>query len=196
MNKNLKIKDLVIIGVFFVMYMVVHFGVGFAMRVALPILFLVYPAVAGIITGPIVILFMQKVHKPWALLIFGMLEPLLLFAMGHTYVLPLVSLIFVGLAEFVFRKGGFKSFKHMAIANGFLACWISGSLMQILIVHDKYLKLASGMGMSNEYINALEKLISWPSMGLVIVGAFAGGIIGALIGKKMLKKHFEKAGIA
>ncbi len=196
MNKELKIKDLVTIGVFFVMYMVVHFGVGFAMRVVLPILFLVYPAIAGIITGPIVMLFMQKVRKPWALLIFGMLEPTLLFAMGHTYVVPVVSLVFVGLAEFMFRKGEFKSFKYMAMANGFLACWISGSLMQMLVVHDKYLTLASKMGMSNEYINALDKLISWPSMGLIVVVAFLGGLIGALIGKRMIKKHFEKAGIA
>ncbi len=195
MNNKLKIKDLVAIGVFFVLYLVVHFGVGFAMRVALPILFLIYPAVAGIITGPIVILFMQKVQKPWALFIFGMLEPMLLFAMGHTFIVPLVSFVFVGLAEFMLRKGKFKSFKYMAIANGFLACWISGSLMQILLVHDKYLELAAMMRMSDNYVHALETLISWQSMGLIIVGAFVGGLIGALIGKKMLKKHFEKAGI-
>ncbi len=58
------------------------------------------------------------------------------------------------------------------------------------------MKLAAKMGMSNDYISALEKLISWSSMGLIVIGAFIGGIIGAFVGKKMFKKHFEKAGVA
>ncbi|MFR9296777.1 MAG: MptD family putative ECF transporter S component, partial [Aedoeadaptatus pacaensis] len=35
-----------------------------------------------------------------------------------------------------------------------------------------------------------------PHMAIVYVGAFLGGIVGAWIGRTMLKKHFIKAGIA
>ncbi len=192
-KNNLKVKDLVTIGVFFVIYFVVMFTVG--MIGLVPILFLCYPFILGIIGGTIVMLFMAKVPKPWALLVLGMLSPLVMFAMGHTFIVPLVSFIFMGLAEFFFRKGGFKSFKHNAISHGFFSCWITGSLMQMLLAKDKYMAIHEMAGMEPTYFSRLEALISWPSMALVILGGFTGGIIGAFIGKAMLKKHFQKAGI-
>ncbi len=192
MSNKLKIKDLVSIGVFFVIYFVVMFTVGMVGLV--PILFLCYPFIGGIVMGTIVMLFMAKVPKPWALFIFGMLSPLLMFAMGHTFVVPLVSLIFMSLAEVFFRKGGFKSFKYNAIAHGFFSCWLAGSFMQMLLLKEKWKAFAGRMS-SPEYIAQLEALISWQSMVLIILGGFAGGIIGAFIGKAMLKKHFQKAGI-
>ncbi len=193
MSKKLKIKDLVIIGIFFVIYFIVMFVVG--MIGLVPILFLFYPTLLGIIGGTIIMLFMAKVQKPWALFILGMLSPLVMFAMGHTIVVPIVSLISVGLAEYFFRKGGFKSFKYNAISHGFFTCWITGSLMQLILAKEKYMAIHENAGMDPSFFNRLESLISWPSMLIVIAGAFIGGIIGAYIGKAMLKKHFEKAGI-
>ncbi len=192
-KKNLKIKDLVSIGVFFIIYIMLFFTVGWIGLV--PILFLCWPCILGIVGGTVVMLFMAKVPKPWALFIFGMLSPLLAMTMGHTWVLLVVALVCVGLAEFIFRKGGFRSFKHNALAYGVFSCWLSGSPMQMLLVHDQYMKMGASTGGSPEYMKAIESLISWPVMGLVILGAFAGGIIGAFIGKAMLKKHFQKAGI-
>lgn len=51
------------------------------------------------------------------------------------------------------------------------------------------------MTMGKDYVDVLEKLITYPHMTLVALGAFLGGILGAYIGKALLKKHFEKAGI-
>ncbi len=193
MSEKLKIKDLVTIGIFVVIYYVVMFATG--MMGMVPILFLCWPTIFGIVAGTVIMLFMSKVPKPWALFILGIIPPLTMVAMGHTFVVLLVALIFVGLAEFFFRKGGFKSFKYNAIAYGFLSCWVSGSLMQMLLVRDKYEELNAKLGITPETFAKLESLISWPSMALVIAGAFLGGIAGAFIGRAMLKKHFEKAGI-
>ncbi len=193
MSNKLKIKDLVTTGIFFVIYFVVMFAVGLIGLV--PILFLIYPTILGIVTGTIILLYMAKVPKPWALFILGMLSPLVMFAMGHTFIVPLVSAIFFGIAEFFFRKGGFKSFKYNAIAFAFFNCWISGSLMQMLLAKEQYQAIHVKSGMDPSYFEKLEALISVPSLALVIVGAFIGGLIGAYVGKAMLKKHFNKAGI-
>lgn len=190
---KLKIKDLVTIGIFFVIYFVVMFGVG--MIGIVPILFLIYPSILGIVSGVIIMLFMAKISKPWALFILGMLSPLIMFAMGHSYVVVVGSLVFIGLAEFFFRKGEFKSFKYNTISFAFFNCWISSSLMQMLLAKEKYIAIHEKAGVDPSYFPKLEALISWPSIMLVIIGAFIGGIIGAFIGKKMLKKHFKKAGI-
>ncbi|OXZ31190.1 MptD family putative ECF transporter S component [Finegoldia magna] len=190
-NKKLKVKDLVSIGVFGVIYFALMFGVG--MMGMVPILFLIYPTVLGIIAGTVVMLFMTKVQKPWALFILGMISPLVMFAMGHTYVLPLFSLIVMMVAELIRKIGNYNSFKYNMLSYAVFCTWICGSLMQMLLAKEKYIELSMMMG--KDYVDALENLITYPHMALVALGAFLGGIIGAYIGKALLKKHFEKAGI-
>ncbi|HEN2270521.1 MptD family putative ECF transporter S component [Streptococcus agalactiae] len=190
-NKKLKVKDLVSIGVFAVIYFALMFGVG--MMGMVPILFLIYPTVLGIIAGTVVMLFMTKVQKPWALFILGMISPLVMFAMGHTYVLPLFSLIVMMVAELIRKIGNYNSFKYNMLSYAVFCTWICGSLMQMLLAKEKYIELSMMMG--KDYVDALENLITYPHMALVALGAFLGGIIGAYIGKALLKKHFEKAGI-
>ncbi|HEV4962931.1 TPA: MptD family putative ECF transporter S component, partial [Streptococcus pneumoniae] len=53
-NKKLKVKDLVSIGVFGVIYFAFMFGVG--MMGLIPILFLIYPTVLAIVAGTVVML--------------------------------------------------------------------------------------------------------------------------------------------
>ena len=148
-EQKLKIKDLVTIGVFAVIYVVIIFALG--MIGFLPVLYLVYPALLGIVSGTVIMLFMAKVQKPWAVLILGMLS--------------------------------------FAIFN----IWICGSLMQMLWAREKYIEIAMVMG--EDYVNALIKLVTYPHMALVYLGAILGGLIGANIGRILLKKHFIKAGI-
>ena len=189
---QLKIKDLVTIGVFEVIYFVLMFTVGMIGMV--PILFLVYPTILGIVTGVVVMLFMAKVQKPWALFILGILSPLLMFSMGHSYVLLVHALIIMGIAELLRRPGEYRSFKYNMLSFAVFNTWICGSLMQMLLVKDRYVEMSSSM-MGEEYTRGLERLITYPNMALVYAGALLGGIAGAYIGRAFLKKHFEKAGI-
>lgn len=190
-TKKLKVKDLVSIGVFAVIYFVLMFAVG--MMGIIPILFLIYPTVLGIIAGTVLMLFMAKVQKPWALFILGMISPLVMFALGHTYVLPVFSLIVMIVAELIRKIGNYNSFKYNMLSYAVFSTWICGSLMQMLLAKEKYIELSMMMG--KDYVDALENLITYPHMALVALGAFIGGIVGAYIGKALLKKHFEKAGI-
>ena len=191
-NKKLKVKDLVSIGVFAVIYFALMFGIG--MMGMIPILFLIYPTVLGIIAGTVVMLFMSKVQKPWALFILGMISPLVMFAAGHTYVVAVLSLIVMIIAELIRKIGNYNSFKYNMLSYAVFSTWICSSMMQMLLAKEKYIEMSVGM-MGQEYADALENLITYPHMALVALGAFLGGIIGAYIGKALLKKHFEKAGI-
>ena len=191
-DKKLKVKDLVSIGVFGVIYFALMFGIG--MMGMIPILFLIYPTVLGIIAGTVVMLFMSKVQKPWALFIFGMISPLVMFAAGHTYVVAVLSLIVMIIAELIRKIGNYNSFKYNMLSYAVFSTWICSSMMQMLLAKEKYIEMSVGM-MGQEYADALENLITYPHMALVALGAFLGGIIGAYIGKALLKKHFEKAGI-
>lgn len=190
-KKNLRIKDLVTIGVFAVIYFVLMFAVG--MIGVIPILFLAYPPIFALVGGVVVMLFMAKVQKPLSLFIFGMLTPLAMFLMGHTYVVVALSLISMLIAEFVRRKGSYKSFTYNMISYALLSTWSCSSLMQMLLAKERYIEMSMMMG--KEYVDALEKLVTYPNMLVVYLITFICGMIGALIGRVLLKKHFKKAGI-
>lgn len=192
MNKKIKIKDLVMIGVFAIIYFVLMFAVG--MMGIIPILFLCYPFFLGLIGGIIPILVMAKARKPFVVSIFGMISPLIMFVGGHTYVVLVNSLIVMIVVELIRKIGKYHSLTCDTIANGVFNMWICGSLMQMLLMHDAYMNMTVPM-MGQEYADKLEALITYPHMAIVYVTAFVGGVLGALIARKLLKKHFEKAGV-
>ena len=158
-----------------------------------PILFLIYPAVAAIICGPLVLLFMAKVPKPMALAIFGLIMPVIMLLGGHTYVVIVVAAIILVIAELIRKLGNYRSLKYNMLSYAVFSMWIGGSLSQMVLAREKYLQMCKMMG--DSYGPALAELITYPNLALVFLGAFVGGLIGALLGKKILKKHFIRAGL-
>ena len=189
---RLEVRDLVTIGVFGVIYFVCMFAVG--MMGVVPILYLLYPMVFGVVGGPIVLLFMAKVQMPWALVIFGMITPIIMFLFGHTLLVPGVALVTMLVAEGIRRIGKYRSLRYNMLAYVVMATILCSSLLQMLVMKERYLQLTEAE-MGREYTEALEKLISVRNMGFVYLGAMLGGTVGAFLGRKLLKKHFEKAGI-
>ncbi|MGF7109304.1 MptD family putative ECF transporter S component [Treponema pedis] len=192
-TEKLRIKDLVTMGVFTVIYFVLFFVAGIVGIV--PILYLAYPTLAGIITGIVVMLFMAKVQKPWGLFILGLICSLIVIAMGNTYIIIIHAVISMVIAELLRKKGEYKSFKYNMLSFAVFNTWICGFLVQILLAKDKVIELAETRGMGHDYIMKLIALLNYRSMILVYIGAIVGGVLGAYIGKVFLKKHFEKAGI-
>ena len=192
-TEKLRIKDLVTIGVFTVIYFVLFFVAG--MVGIIPILYLAYPTLAGIITGIVVMLFMAKVQKPGGLFLLGLICSLIVIAMGNTYIIVIHAVISMVIAELLRKKGEYRSFKYNMLSFAIFNTWICGFLMQILLAKDKVIELAETRGMGHDYIMKLITLLNFRSMILVYIGAIVGGILGAYIGKVFLKKHFEKAGI-
>jgi len=172
-HKSLMLKDLVLIGIFDVLYLVITMACG-CMGIV-PIMYLIYPTIAAIIAGPLVLLFMAKEQKAFAFAIFGIIPPALMFLLGCTYVVLVIGIITTLLAEVL----------H--------SLWMPGVLSQMIFMRERFLELCQPMG--DAYIAQLVQILTWQSMILVAIGAMVGAIIGALIGKKLLKKHFVKAGI-
>ena len=186
-TEKLRIKDLVTIGVFTVIYFVLFFVAG--MVGIIPILYLAYPTLAGIITGIVVMLFMAKVQKPWGLFLLGLICSLIVIAMGNTYIIVIHAVISMVIAELLRKKGEYRSFKYNMLSFAIFNTWICGFLMQILLAKDKVIELAETRGMGHDYIMKLITLLNFRSMILVYIGAIVGGILGAYIGKVFLKKR-------
>lgn len=98
------------------------------------------------------------------------------------------------LADIVLKAGRYKSFKVTLLSYACFCLGMMGCPANLWLAGQYYWEnIHSSMG--DQYADALQSMMpSWMMYaGFVIL--FAGGICGALFGHKMLKKHFERAGI-
>ena len=89
------------------------------------------------------------------------------------------------------RKIGAKDLITLAI----FSIWTSGSLIPwYFFAQDTLAKYTQG-GYSADYGTQVLAFTPWWSLVLFVGLNFICGLLGALIGKRIMKKHFEKAGI-
>lgn len=192
MKNKLQGKDLITVGIFTAIYFVLMFMCG--MLGYIPIFYAILPLVVPIVCGIPFMLFLTKVKCFGMVTIMGTICGALMLLTGHTFI-PLVTGVVCGLlADLIFRTGKYRSFKASVAGYVVFSLWIVGMLMPFWIMKDTFEKfLADSMG--KEYTAAVFELfqkISWTFPLMAVIG----GIIGALLGYGMIKKHFKRAGIA
>lgn len=199
-NGTLKIKDLTLIGIFLVIYYII---IGIASMTAVfcamaansvtvsLACFALAPLSCGVITGPLVILLMTKIQKPWGFFIFGIIPSFLLAFTGHTFIVPLVGVVFVAAAEAILRAGHYTSFRAMLAACSVFNIWTTLPLVAVFFSEKMQTSMIKKMG-----TDLFVHVFTVPHIALIMVVALIAGALGALLGHAMLKKHFEKAGIA
>jgi energy-coupling factor transport system substrate-specific component len=196
MNTNkLKAKDLITIAIFSVVFLVIFmiFGMGIGIVVWL------YPfcvAVEMIPCGIVWAYIRVKAPKPLAVLIQGVIFAVIAFVMGSGW--PVAAGVLAGaiFAELLARAGGYKSFKWNAAGYAvFAVCLNLGIFAIMLIARDYYFDFSIESGMTKEYMTALLDLVSGPLLLLTSAMSAVGAVLGMLLGRTFLKKHFQKAGI-
>jgi energy-coupling factor transport system substrate-specific component len=191
-TNKLDVKDLINVGIYTAFYLVVFFVVGFltAIPVVYPTLFFLWPLSTGI---PFM-LFLTKVKKPGKVFIMSLILGVTWFIMGYTW-LPIMTYIVFGiLSEIALKSAKYSDFKMLTVGYGLFCCGALGCQAPIWLMTDSYIATIRDM-MGDEYTNQLLHMLpKW--MGIVAFGlVFVGATLGALLGRKMLNKHFERAGI-
>ena len=64
-----------------------------------------------------------------------------------------------------------------------------------IIARDYYYSYYTASGMDPTYMEQMMDFLTGPVFVAGLVVAAAGAALGALLGKKMMKKHFMRAGI-
>lgn len=189
---RLVLKDLVNIAIFSVIYFVGLFVIGMPLGF-LVVTYLAFPFTVSVVLGIAVLFFLAKTPKAFALFIFAAFPGCLMTLMGHTPVVAIHSLIVAIFAELVRKLFGYKTVKGNIVGYAVMSLWLCGAFWQIYILKDQYYALTEKM-IGAEYATQLVSLPIW-IMPMLYVTAFAGGILGGLLGAKVLKKHFTKAGL-
>ena len=188
----MKGKDLINIGIFSAIYFVIVFIVamlGF-IPIFLPLLAVLVPILGGI---PFM-LFLTRVKKFGMIWIMSVIMGLLMLLTGMSWPPLAVSVVSGLLAELVYKGGNYQSASKAVITNGVFSLWIAANYLPLFFAAEKYWSTRQNFG--QDYIDTVTKLMPTWMCPVMFVVAFVCGMIGGLLGKSLMKKHFEKAGIA
>ena len=195
MNKGgkLKGKDLINIGIYAAIYCVIMTAVamlGF-IPIMMPILCVLVPRLGGI---PYM-LFVTKVEKTEMIHIYAMIVGLFLWITGMGYWPFIFGVVFGFVADKIVQSGNYKSSSKAILSNAVFSLVIFGNFVPLLINAEEYFKTRQSFG--EDYITSLIAIMghSWLVPAL-LAATIIFGLLGGVLGKAVLKKHFEKAGIA
>ncbi len=192
-HNRLVLKDWISIGVFKVIYIVATFIVGMPLAYLLLVTYLAYPFATAVLTGIIGMFFLAKVQKPFAVFTFVLLSGAIMTLMGHTPLVFVHSLIVAILAEVVRKALGYSTVKGNIASYVVLSLDLVGSFWEIFLMKDQYYAMASQALGSARAEQALA-LPMW-IMAVLYATCLVGAVLGGLLGAKVLKKHFSKAGL-
>lgn len=191
---KLSEKDLINVGLFSVIYFIMFTISGILGYI--PICVVILPLIAGILGGIPFVLFTIKEQKFGAVTLMGVIAGLFTFLVGQTWRSVVFGLVFGLLADLIMRSGQYKSWTKNMLGYSVFTLWTVGTMLPMWIMRETFFAGYRENGGTDAYINALMKLTPNYMILVVIVLALVGGMLGACLEKSVLKKHFEKAGIA
>lgn len=191
-SEKLKGKDLINVGIYTAIYFVIIFAL--AMLGYIPIFMPLLCVIGPIIGGIPFMLFLTKVKKFGMILIMSIIMGVLMLLTGMGYYALIVGTVSGLIAELVFKSGHYKSTSKAVLTSGIFSVWMWGNFIPLFTNIEGYFSTRQDFG--QEYIDALTALMPTWMCPTLLITAFVSGIIGGLIGKAILKKHFTRAGIA
>ncbi|MFT4086828.1 MAG: MptD family putative ECF transporter S component [Gordonia sp. (in: high G+C Gram-positive bacteria)] len=188
-------RDLITVGVFAALYVVVYFVfsfVGFINPVVLVVSLLL-----GVIAGGIpFMLFLTRVHRPGMIFLFSALLGILLLVLGEPPLTVGWLLLLGVVCELIMRAGRYRSRTAAVATYTVFACWVAGQFFPLFYDRAGYLSNSSMSQMSPEYLATFNELLSVRNLILFDLAIIPFGLAGALLGLRLLDKHFRRAGLS
>lgn len=191
-DNKLKGKDLINIGIYAAIYCVLMTCI--AMLGYIPIMMPMLCVIGPIILGIPMMLFYTKVKKFGMITIIGTIIGIYLCITGMGFWPLIFGVIFGFLADLIAKSGKYVSSRQTILSYATFCILVFGNYLPLYLDREGYFSTRQSFG--TEYINALGNIMQPWTAPVLIVAAFVCGMLGAILGKAVLKKHFEKAGIA
>ena len=192
-NNKLQAKDLINVGLFTVLYFIIGCCVAIPIGFV-PIFLPILGALWTLLTGIPFMLFATRVKKFGMVTLMAVLSGLLMGLTGMGFWGVPVGLVFGVLGDLVMKSGEYKSVKKTILGYAVFSLWMVGTYIPMyFMVEQSYADFAASFG--DEYATKVMSVMPMWSIILVIAGIFVFAVLGGLLGKAILKKHFVKAGI-
>ncbi len=193
-KKGLAAKDLVSVGIFSALFLVFALvgGIFFAPN---PVLTFYMPVGSALLCGPVYLLMLAKIQKRFVVSILGVILCIIWFVTGMHWAMALGYLVMGVVADLVAGIGKYKNKKINSLSYILISLGGTASYLVFFANPDGWAKTMLGNGTEQSYIDTMRSTGTVWIMVIMLVGTILAAAISALVGCKMLKKQFEKAGI-
>ena len=195
-NKNLQIKDLITLGLYTIL-LILLMGVGVGLGTLFTsvvfggkVYFATYTSVAAaLVCGSAYSLIFNKINKNMAIFIMTVIIALFMGISGHAIVGSITLFIAAVLAEFFYRKGNeYLSYLCFNLGN-------IGIILPMFFMKDSYIKHLQGRHYSQEKIDLVMQSSDMKTFIFIVVFTIIFSLVGTYIGRKIYFKNFKKAGL-
>lgn len=193
MNK-INVKDLINIGVFTALYLVLFFMTSFLGYV--PVLFPALPVICAAVVGIPFMLFLSRVHTFGMITIMSIILGLFVFLMGRPWPTILIAVGAGLVTDFLLKSKEYKSIKLAVIGSGIFSVWMMGMILPLFFGYRTGYLESIRAGYGDAYVETISSITPDWMFFVLFALCILGGILGGLLGAKVLKKHFKKAGMA
>ena len=189
-NEKMNVRDYITAAIMYVLMFLVYAGVGAPIGMTVAGSLFVFAACA-VVWGTIFILLFTKVNKKGVVLLFGLIWAAmqLMSFWGVAIVIAIGAVI----AELLWDKLDRRKFSTMLLCFTVQVIFLYlGMTLPLIFMKDMYLAAVSAY--ADLYSTEFDMLIG-PMFFVGLAATVVGCIVGAFLGKLLLKKHFAKAGI-
>ena len=193
-EKKLKARDFITIGIFTAILWVVQMVIMYLGFLS-PFIVAGYAVLIPIVTGIPMMLYYARIEKFGMLTITSVIVAILLFIFGMGFLGAPVCIAAGVIADLIAKSGKYKSWKKTVISCGVFNLWVSASYLPLVLTADSYKQSLIEGGFDASFADTLFTLVTPATYPVIILLCFVCGVIGAFIGKAVVRKNFEKAGI-
>lgn len=194
-KKKLSAKDLIVTGVFAVLLLMAAM-LGGGPFATVPTLTFYFPIGAAVLAGPIFMLFIAKVPKYGALAIVGAVMCILGTLTGMHWGMNFGFLICSIIASVIAGVGKFKKPVLNLIAYIVYCIGPMGTYFVFFFNRESWISFMLKKGTEQEYIDKMSEVASGGIMVIMVVGTLVVATLSGLLGLRLMRKQFIKAGIA
>lgn len=195
-EKKLSSRDLIALGVFSLLFMIVNMLVVGVTSVSV-IAYCGCCALAAIPAGIIWTYMHVRIPRAGTSLVMASVFAIVIFAIGSGWPVALGLLVGGAASELARRVVGRTRFPGIAVGYAlFEVCWAAGIFVPMFADQGYYRALMGSNNIDPSYIESMLSFVTPQMFAVIALVTIVGALIGALLGHAIFKKHFERAGIA
>ncbi|SHO53665.1 MptD family putative ECF transporter S component [Anaerocolumna xylanovorans] len=193
-RKGLTVKDLVTTGIFTALFFVTMLvgGIVFAPN---PVLTFYMPLGSALLGGPVLMLLIAKVPKRGPIAIVGILCGVIWFATGMHWAMDLGYIIGGIAGDLIAGSKNYKSKVFNVLAYICISLGATGTYICYFADKKAWSQYMLNGGTAKSYIDTMNSAAQNWMLAVILGGTILVAAFSAIIGLKLLKKQFEKAGI-
>lgn len=197
MNENKwNAKDVITTILLTIVLVVIQLAINMVCMVSYFASMVLSVGITMLLCAPVYFLMISRIRKRYVTLLYMTIVGSIYLMMGNWYLLPYFICIGV-ICEIILWNSGWESKKKMTISWTIASLLYNGlNILPLYFFWDTFEAFALQSGMEQAYIDSYVnyyKSIHW--LVAIIVFTTVCGLIGSIIGGKLLDRHFKKAGV-